>query len=375
MTQKSLFLELLPSLLDATRDHAVVVLDAEGVIADWLGAGPVIFGHTAAEAIGQPYGLIFTNADRERALHLQELEVARRDQRSEDDRWHLRKDGSVFWGSGVLEAVRKADGSLLGFCKILRDRTDLRVQLDTFENRALAHEKELVRRNRFLTQLVHELRNPLGPLLNAGALLERTDDRALRARYFEVVTRQIEVLKHLLDDMYEAARVTLSRIQISPRMLSLHEVIGITVAGVQGSADARQQELRLTLPEVPIELEADPERLQQMLLNLLVNAIKYTPAGGHISVTAAVEGEQAVVRVEDDGIGIPPDMLASIFDMFTREEWETGKGAPEGLGVGLATVKELARLHHGSIEARSSGKNAGSMFTLRLPLKQPNLGV
>ena len=126
------------------------------------------------------------------------------------------------------------------------------------------------------------------------------------------------------------------------------------------------------VPSQPVTLEADPRRLQQMVQNLLSNAIKYTPAGGRVVVSATVEGRDVAIRVEDTGVGIEPAVLPRMFELFTREERPDGKPAADGLGVGLALVKTLADLHGGMVEGRSLGRDKGSVFSLRLPLRQPS---
>jgi signal transduction histidine kinase len=141
--------------------------------------------------------------------------------------------------------------------------------------------------------------------------------------------------------------------------------------GIRTSSEQQHQELVVTVPSVPITIQADPSRLQQMLLNLLSNASKYTPPGGHIHLTVTVEASEAVIRVTDDGAGISHEVLPHIFELFTRGE---PAGEVHGLGVGLAVVKELATLHGGGVEARSPGRGKGSVFTLRLPIEGPRRG-
>ncbi|HZN47847.1 MAG TPA: PAS domain-containing sensor histidine kinase [Ramlibacter sp.] len=354
-------------VLATTQDYAVILLDAQGVIVDWLGACENVLGYTAQEALGQPFGFIFTPEDRDGALDRQELEVARASGRSRDERWHLRKGGLRFWGSGILHGLRDDTGTLTGYCKVLRDRTDVRTLLDEQQHRIDTQAQELERRRRFMVRLGHELRNPLAPIRAAAYTIQRVGDEKVK-RPCEVLERQVEVMVRLLDDLTEATRADAHVSRILPQKVVLQEAVQMAAGGLQAAAEAKNQALAVVLPEVPITLEADPARLQQMLLNLLGNAVKYTPEGGHVTITASIEGTQVAIHVEDDGAGIPQELLPHLFELFARG---TRTAAFEdGLGVGLAVVKELAALHGGSITVRT-GVERGSAFTLRLPLVQP----
>ncbi|HEV7913859.1 MAG TPA: PAS domain-containing sensor histidine kinase [Albitalea sp.] len=353
-------------LLATTRDFAVILTDPSGQVVDWLGAAEHVFGHTAEQAVGQPIDLIFTPEDLEAGLHRQEMTLAATAGRSEDDRWHLRGGGVRFWGSGILSPIRDAGGQLLGFCKVVRDRTDVRTQLDAHQHRIAADADDKARRTQFMLRLGHELRNPLGAIRNATYLVQRMGNDAV-ARPCEVLTRQVDLLVRLLDDLAEATRADAHISRIQPQAVVLQDAVRLAASGVQAAMAAKRQQLAVVLPDVPVAFEADPARLQQMLLNLLGNACKYTPEGGHVSVGGTVEGRMVVIHVEDDGVGIADDVLPHIFELFTRGT--PADGATDGLGVGLAVVRELATLHGGGVEARS-GAEGGSVFTLRLPLSQ-----
>jgi signal transduction histidine kinase len=161
--------------------------------------------------------------------------------------------------------------------------------------------------------------------------------------------------------------VAVGKTRLQLEAVVVQDALEAAAGSIRPVVEQKDQELVVTLSPVPFLIEADPSRLHQMLLNLLGNASKFTARGGHIYLGATVETDMAVIRVRDDGIGIPPDMLPHIFDLFTREE--TREWTP-GLGVGLAVVKELATLHGGSVEVRSPGTGKGSVFALRLPFRQ-----
>ena len=357
--------------LQVAREIAVLHLDAEGRIEGWHGAAERLFGYPAAEVSGRPLDFLFIAEDRARGLPQHELELARQTGRAEDDRWHLRRDGTRFWANGLLGRYDAASGALLGFVKVVRDRTDLRMRVEALQSRVDTLVGELERRNTAVLTLLHELRNPVGPLLTAAHLLRQDIPVDARRNTADVVVRQTEVLKRLLDD----AGLDVTRHGQRPRFrrLVLQDALFAAVDGFRDEAHRRQIELQLIPPPAPIELDADPDCLQQMLLNLMSNAMKYSKSHGRVSVSATVEGELALIRVEDDGVGIAPENVERIFDLFTREPPNDAVAAPLGSGIGLAVVKRLASLHGGFVEARSPGRGQGSIFLLQLPLKQAPL--
>ena len=361
---------LLGGVLTESPDYAVLLLDGGGRIEGWTGAAPQMFGYEADEILGRDYAVIFVPEDVRLDLHHQEMALAATHRRSEDDRWHLRKDGSRFWGSGVLQAIGDLDGAPLRYCKLVRDRSDVRTRTEALENEVERLQAELRRHKEFTIAVVHELRAPLAPISSATDVLEVASNDAAREKARAVLKRQVGVLARHIDDLYEASRASLGKIALRTQTLVANELLQAVVDDAAPSATAKGIDLRLVVPRQPIVLEADPQRLQQMVQNLLSNAIKYTPSGGRVVVSATVEGRDIAVRVEDTGVGIDPAVLPRVFELFTREERTDGKAAAEGLGVGLALVKTLADLHGGTVEARSLGRENGSVFTLRLPLQQ-----
>jgi two-component system CheB/CheR fusion protein len=346
-------------------DHAVFLLSTEGRVTAWHGAAARLFGHTRAQAIGLPFSAFFTPDDAALGLDRQELVLAREGGRSEDDRWHVRRDGSVFWASGVLTALRDAAGQPGGYCKVVRDRTDVRTQVAALENQLHARSESLDALHRVTAEVGHELRSPLMPMSSAIALLQRTDDAALRQRACEILERQLGHLKRLIDDLNERSTTTASRVQVQPQRVDAGSAVAEVAESYRERCGAREQRLTVVLPSAPIWIAADPVRLRQMVGNLVDNAVKYTPVRGRVRVSLGAEGGMAVVRVEDDGRGIDPAVLPRIFELFTREDRPAD--AP-GLGIGLAVVHDLAARHGGSVEARSPGHGLGSVFALRLPL-------
>ncbi len=354
-------------ILRSSNEYAVITLSLDGLINGWHGAAQRLFGYDAAEIVGQPFAVLFVQAEIDTRIPQVELDLARQSGRSEDDRWHVRKNGSRFWSNGVVNRHIDAQGRHAGYVKLLRDRTDLRIRQEAQRNRLQRLTRELARQREALATLVHEMRNPLAPILNAARLVGGDDaNHDTKARMLAVILRQTEVMQRLLDGATpKSASVSDERLTV--RGIVLQDALRAAVDALQAEAQAKGLALALVVPPEPVTIEVDPPRLQQMVLNLLSNAIKYTRGGGHVTVSATLEGEMAVIRVDDDGEGIARENLERVFDLFTREDDNT---AVPGDGVGLAVVKRLVWLHGGFVEARSPGKGLGSQFTLQLPLKQ-----
>jgi signal transduction histidine kinase/DNA-binding response OmpR family regulator len=223
------------------------------------------------------------------------------------------------------------------------------------------------RKNEFLAMLAHELRNPLAPIRNACQilrLLAPNQPELVSAR--DMIDRQVHHLVRLVDDLLDISRITRGKIQLRAEPVEVTSVLARALEVSRPLIEAREHQLTVNEPPEPLWVRADPMRLAQVLANLLNNAAKYTEPGGHITVSAGREGEEAVFRVRDTGMGIPPEMIGSIFDLFTQAERSLDR-AQGGLGIGLTLVKRLVELHGGTVEAHSVGAGHGSEFVVRLP--------
>jgi PAS domain S-box-containing protein len=360
--------QLLLRLAEQTKELAIILLDPDGTIRWWGPGAEQIFGLSQDEATGSPYSRLFICEDVELGLAEHEIAVAKANSSAEDDRWLARADGSRFWSTGILVALRNERGELLGFGKVIRNRTDLKEQLESLRQQAEAAVSANQRKDVFLYTLSHELRNPLAPLASAVQIIRMTAARSPEIETsLRVIERQVECLQRLVGDMLDLSRIGAGKVEIHKSTIPIHEVIGRAVESARPAVRERRHHLEVLLPPGIIWVEADPIRLEQIFLNLIQNAAKYTPERGRITVKATVEGHEASIRVEDNGIGIPPDMLPRIFDLFTQVEAARSR-ADGGLGIGLSLVKELVTLHGGSVQVRSDGPGKGSEFTIRLPL-------
>ena len=231
------------------------------------------------------------------------------------------------------------------------------------------------RKDEFLATLAHELRNPLAPIRASAELLRLTSGQDPRlARHAEVIGRQVGHLARMIDDLMDASRISRGKLELRLAPVVLQDVVRAALENVQAELQAGRHPLQLALPDEPIRLVGDEVRLVQVVQNLLTNAARYSADGRPIAITVEVEGEQAVLRVRDQGIGIAADQLPRLFDLFYQGGSESER-ATGGLGIGLPLAKLLAELHHGSVEAHSAGLGQGSEFTVRLPLPVEPVGA
>ncbi len=223
------------------------------------------------------------------------------------------------------------------------------------------------RKDEFLAMLAHELRNPLAPLRNALYMLrQRGDSPATEEWAWEVVHRQMRHLGRLVDGLLDVSRVTRGRVQLQRETVDLGLLAKRVAESARPLFEARRHHWELHTPPQPVFVDADPLRLEQVLANLLDNAAKYTEPGGRIDITVRRDGDAALIEVKDNGLGIAPQMLPRVFNLFEQAERPLDR-SQGGLGIGLTLVKKLVELHGGRIEARSDGLNRGSTFTVRLP--------
>ncbi len=224
------------------------------------------------------------------------------------------------------------------------------------------------RKDEFLATLAHELRNPLAPIRAAAYMLKKLDvqdERLLRAR--EVIERQAAHMTRLIDDLLEMSRITQGKFELRRRPESLTAIIAGVVQSAQSAMDTRQHQFQIEVAPDPLLMEADAIRIAQAVGNVIENATKYTPPGGRIALRLARAGQQALISVQDNGIGIEPEMAARIFDMFVQAE--NGDRRPNGgLGIGLALTRKLIEMHGGTITVSSAGLGKGAEFEIRLPL-------
>jgi len=263
-------------------------------------------------------------------------------------------------------------------------RTQARLEIESNDRAALAAERARLidlehkartaaeasnrAKDEFLAMLAHELRTPLSAIATAAHSLERLHGRDAASVPIEVINRQVRHVTRLVDDLLDAGRVMAGKILIDRQPIDLADIIGRSIDALAAARRLERHDLAVHL--VPAWVDADADRMEQVIVNLLTNALKYTPPGG--SVTVALEHEQAnvVLKIEDDGMGIPPELLPRVFDLFVQGA-RGAYGSPGGLGIGLALVRRLVQLHGGTVDAATRGPGRGSVFTVRLPAVSP----
>ncbi len=341
-------------------DDAIVGKSLDGTITSWNRGAERLYGYTAEEAIGRNVRMLTDGpADElERCL-----EMVRRGEKVEHvQSERVRKDGSRVDVSLTISPIWDHDGELVGVSSIARDVTPLVVAQRELETAAR-------RREQFLAMLSHELRNPLAAVLNATNLMsEARFEGATVEKCHHVVGRQASHMARLLDDLLDVSRITHGKFELRKQDLDLRGPIEAAIESTAPLLGERQIELRIALPGAPVLVRGDASRLQQVVVNLLSNAASYSPAGA--AVELRLEGAEgwAQLQVSDRGIGIAPEMLGKIFELFVQVEQRLDRPRG-GLGVGLSLARSVIELHGGAIEAFSDGPGSGSRFVVRLPLQ------
>jgi signal transduction histidine kinase/DNA-binding response OmpR family regulator len=262
----------------------------------------------------------------------------------------------------AVESGRRYEPADLHFAEDLTARAALAI--DNARLYREAHDADR-RKDQFLAVLAHELRASLAPIASGVEIVRRYEDEAAVRRACDIIDRRVQYQARLLDDLLDLARIGHGKIELQKTELNVASVIASALDVTRPLVEGRHQRLSLSLPETPIMVTADPTRLEQVIVNLLTNAVRYTPSGGLIWVAAEREGDTVVVRVRDTGQGIPPGMLQRVFDLYTQVG-RSGEGG--GLGIGLALVQRLVHLHGGTVDAYSEGPGRGAEFVVRLPV-------
>lgn len=362
-------------LLENVKDYAILFFDPQARITGWSQGAEYILGYQESEILGQSASCIFTPEDLQQGADKQELEKARTEGRAEDERWHVRKDGSRFWASGIVTPLVDESGQLRGFGKILRDFTerkraeDEREQLLKREQEARSEAEAANRmKDEFLATLSHELRSPLNAMLGWIRLLNtRKFDEATTKRALETIERNAKSQAQLVEDLLDVSRIIRGKLRLNVRPLELVTVINAALETVRPAADAKEIRLQLVLDPAAGQVAGDSDRLQQVIWNLLSNAIKFTSKGGRVQVRLERVNSHVEIMVTDTGLGINPEFLPYVFERFRQADSSTSRSY-SGLGIGLAIVRHLVELHGGTVHAYSQGEGQGATFTVKLPL-------
>ncbi len=339
------------NLIEKNAD-GILVVRPDGMIRFVNPAATVLLNRSPSELIGHYFGIpILAGETTEIDLPFSDAEARVAEMR-------------------VVETEWEGEPALLASLRDISDRKRLEEELRQKIDELAAADR---RKDEFLAMLAHELRNPLAPILNAVHIMRlKGDDPELREKMRDVVEQQVRCMARLVDDLLDVSRITRGKITLRHEPVSLSGLIHRSLETVRPHLAAKHHDLRVSLPDDPVRIWADPVRLEQVLNNLLTNAVKYTDSGGLIEVEAEAAAEEVIIRVRDNGIGIAPEMLEAVFGLFTQVDHSLAR-SQGGLGIGLTLARNLVQMHHGTLEARSAGLGKGSEFVLTLPLSRETL--
>lgn len=369
MSKKSCFIpaDLLYEAIVDSSDDAIVSKDLQSIVMSWNPAAERMFGYTADEMIGQSISKLFPRDRLE-----EETEILARLQRGEQvdhfETIRRRKNGELIEVSLTISPIRNAQGMVVGASKIARDITSQKIS----QRRLAQANEELRRANQikaeFLATLSHELRTPLNAILGWIQILKDDPKPEDVTQAVPIIERNVRVQSQLIEDLLDMSRIEAGKIKLDMRQIDLAALVAAGLESIRPSAEAKQIRLTSAFSNVFGTVTGDRDRLQQVLWNLLINAVKFTPKQGRIHTTIQRSGSHVEVSVSDTGQGIAPEFLPHVFDRFRQGDGATTR-RHGGLGLGLSIVKHLAELHGGNVRAASDGQGRGSTFSLCLPLQ------
>jgi len=363
--------ERLRILIGSVKDYGIFMLDPDGRVATWNEGARRIKGYEAEDIIGQHFSVFYPEPARSAGFPDYELEVAAAVGRFEDEGWRVRKDGTQFWANVVITALRNDAGTLVGFAKVTRDLTERRLaqQREIEDTRRLAEAEASNRaKTGFLAAMSHELRTPLNAIAGYAQLMQEGIAGPVSDQQQEYLTRIRASQQHLLaivNDLLNYSRIEAGEVAYDLSPLSLHEVIARVLAMMMPQAERKGLQLVEEQCEERVTALADQLKTEQIVLNLVSNAVKFTPEGGAVTVTCARRDGAALLEVRDTGPGIPEDVQEMIFDPFVQLG-RSLTSTHEGAGLGLAISRDLARAMDGDVTVQST-PGEGATFTLRLP--------
>ena len=359
-------------------DYAIFMLDPRGYVMTWNSGARRINGYTATEIIGHHMSVFYPPEDVVTGKPQRALAQAASEGHWEEDGWRVRKDGARLWANVVITALRDDSGALTGFAKVTRDMTERRrrelerletdrAQVTRFREHAERMEELERAKSNFLNLVSHELRSPLSVLRGYLSMFEEGSLGALTAtgrRVLPVLSAKVEEMSRLVNQLLELARLEDRRLILKRERVDLRDVVREAATRVRQQAGA-EDSLKVTTGSEPVLVTGDFERLTTVVENLLGNAIKYSPEGGTIGADVGRRDGSAVVTVSDEGVGIEPEQMKTLFTRFGRIITSETSHIP-GTGLGLFLCKQYVELHGGKIEVESE-PGRGSRFTVALP--------
>jgi PAS domain S-box-containing protein len=350
------------------EDYGIFMLEPDGTIATWNRGAQRIKGYSEDEALGRHFSMFYEQPDRDRGHPEEELVIAAREGRYEEEGWRVRKDGSRFWASVTITAIRDQDETLIGFGKVTRDLTERKRHEESLREATARAEASSQAKSEFLAAMSHELRTPLNAIMGYTDLLDSGIAGPMLAIQNDHLGRIRAASKHLLlqiDQILALARIEDGRAEVQFTALDAAALAREVVDQVAPVVEGKGLGISLDVPDRPVELVTDTDKAREILLNLLSNACKYTDRG-EIGLRVATNGASDILfHVWDTGLGIAPEDSERIFERFTQLD-QSSTRTREGTGLGLSISLHLAHLLRGEL-LLDSALGSGSTFTLRLP--------
>ena len=373
-------------MIENIREFAIFACDESGTIVSWNAGVSHILGYSQPEFIGRHVSTLFTPEDIENGAVELEMSEAAATGHAEDVKCHVRKDGSRFWGSGLLMPLRDPAGELHGYAMIIRDNSrqkKYQIELESLllrerstreaeENLRRSIEKAEKGQDEFLGLFVHELRTPLNSILGWVKLLRKGlvgEEQVAKA--LAVIEANAEAQNRLIEDVFDVVRIDSGNFYLNSRPMLLAQTVSDAVESIQPLSDAKDISVQTTLKTECGFINGDPGRISQIITNILSNSVKFTPSGGNIRIAMTCAGPNACVVIEDTGRGISAELLPHLFERFVQAEKDSTRGNA-GLGLGLPLAHKLVEQHGGQLMVESKGEGRGSTFTLTFPLIETN---
>ena len=363
------------ALISNVKSYALFATDLRGRATTWNEGVARLLGYTRDEFVGLMTEKLFSAEDVAKGVYHHELQVAAEEGSSANDIWMVHKDGTPFFAACTLSRATDATGHVTGFSVVLRDRTAWKLAQQERDallerERAVRQEAEQASRlkDEFLATLSHELRSPLNAIVGWVHIARRhAGDNVELARSLDTVERNVRAQTQIVNDLLDMSRIMTGQVRLDMQTIDLRDAVSNAVEAVRPAADAKRVRIEKALEASIGWTKVDPARIQQILWNLLANAVKFTPPGGRVRVALERVNSHAEIVIQDSGVGIASAFLPFVFERFRQEDSSTTR-RHGGLGLGLSIVKSLAELHGGSVRASSPGEGQGSTFTIALPI-------
>ena len=363
--------EFYSQIIDSLQDYSIFTLDKEFIINSWSSGSTKIFGYETEEVIGEPFDLIFTDEDLKNGVPKKEIEIALKEGRATDNRWHISKDKSLFYAYGLVFPLIGLDGALLGYVKILRDLTDRKQSEDAIKKYVKELEELNTHKESVLAILSHDLRSPLSSIIGTAKYLKENFHKMKP----DAVQEMLDLLYKsstdeldMLDYLVEWARIKYASDAFSPTKIKLTEYIDKVFEALNETASINTINLHHEIEE-NTSVFADGKMLISIIQNIVSNAIKHTGKNGTITVSAKTKDDKIIVQVKDTGIGISKEIMSKLFTPQMKTLSEARK-KDKGAGIGLLLVKGFLEKNGGEIWVESI-EGEGSSFYFTLPIDKP----